>query len=200
MSTGSYSSGSAWKPDSWKLLALFMAIALLAGIIGAALSAQFFVREGPQGPQGEQGLQGVPGLDGTDAILQTVQRRNQTQIAIDGYVAMQWFNLSDADPSMKVSIDVQQSSKVLALFSSYQILEPPASVWIRIVVDDVYNSSQYICSTGPPASGTYQIPGHTEFLTDSLDAGLHTITVQFLREVGSPLIMERTLTILEMQA
>ncbi len=218
LNTGRLSSIREWPQFSWKLLALLMAIALLAGIIGATVGAQFFVRPGPPGPQGEQGVQGEPGLqgevgpqgvqgvqgtqgppgaNGTDTVLQVVQTRNDTQIDIDSYVIMEWHNLSNIDPSMETIVDVQQDSKILVQFSTYCRLEPPASLWIRIVVDGVVNGSRYVCSTGPPASGTYQIPGCTTFLTDSLAAGMHTINVQFLREVGTPSIFDRTLTIIE---
>jgi len=101
------------------------------------------------------------------------------------------------DPSMKITINVQQNSKIFAQFSSTHQLEPPESIWIRIVVDDNYNSSRYICSTGPPASGTYKMTGHIEFLTNSLNAGTHTINVQFLIESGSPDILDRTITVIE---
>ncbi len=206
---------------SWKLLVLALVIGLLAGIIGAVLSAQIFIQPGPPGPQGEkgdkgdvgtsglqgpqgdpgsqgaEGIQGIPGVNGTTGILQAIQKRNDTQVDVDSYLAMQWFNLSEIDSSMETIIDIQQDSKIFVQFSTYCILEPPASIWIRIVVDGAYNSTKYVCSTGPPASGTYQIPGHIEFLTDLLNDGSHTINVQFLREVGSPSILDRTLTIIE---
>ncbi len=212
LNTGRLSSRREWPQFSWKLLALLMAIALLAGIIGATVGAQFFVRPGPPGPQGEpglqgelgpqgvqgvQGTQGPPGANGTDTVLQVVQTRNDTQVDIDSYAIMEWHNLSNIDPSMETIVDVQQDSKILVQFSTYCRLEPPASLWIRIVVDGVANSSRYVCSTGPPASGIYQIPGCTTFLTDSLAAGTHTINVQFLREVGTPSIFDRTLTTIE---
>jgi hypothetical protein len=201
-----------------------LVIGLLAGLIGAVLSAQFFIQPGPAGPQGEkgdegdmgdpgpqgaegeqgvqgpqgmQGLQGISGINGTDSILQMIQKRNSTEVSIDNYNLTQWFNISDFDSSMSLIIDVQQDSRIFAQFSTSHTLEPPASIWVRIVVDGVLNSSKYECSTGPPASGTYKIPGHVEFLTDLLDAGLHTINVQFLREVGNPTINERTLTAIE---
>ncbi len=221
MNSESWRSGSERNRYSWKLLALVLVIGLLAGIIGAALSAQFFVKPGPQGEQGpqgekgdkgdtgdpgsqgvqgEQGDQGIPGVNGTDAILQIIQKRNNTEVDIDGYTAMQWFDVSDLDSSMEITISVQQDSKIFVHFSSSHRLEPPASIWVRIVVDGAYNSSKYICSTGPPASGTYYIPGHVEFLKDSLNAGQHTVNVQFLREVGSPTSIERTLTVIEISA
>lgn len=195
---------------TWKFYVLIVVIGMLASLIGAALSAQIFVTPGPQGdkgdlgdtgsqgPQGEQGLQGIPGEAGTDAILQIIQRRNVTPVDIDGYTGMQWFNLSIIDSSMEIIINVQQNSKLLVQFSSSHRLEPPAAIWMRIVVDGTKNSSNYVCSTGPPASGVYTIPGHTEYLTDLLNAGLHVITVQFLRESGAPNILERTFTVIEL--
>ena len=208
-------------------MALALVIGLLAGAIGAALGAQIFIKPGPPGPegptglqgeqglvgpegsqgaqgpvgpqgeQGEQGPQGLPGVNGTDTVLQIVQKKNDTEAGVDGYPLMQWYNISDFDSSMEIVIGVQQDSKIFVQFSSSHRLEPPASIWIRIAVDGTHNSSKYVCSTGPPASGTYVIPGHMEFLTDSLDAGSHTINVQFLREVGSPVILDRTFTATE---
>lgn len=226
----SWKSGKEQNRYTWKLLALALVIGLLAGAIGAALSAQIFIRPGPQGEQGplgpqgetgekgdkgdtgdlglqgpmgeqgEPGLQGISGVNGTDAILQIIQKRNDTQVDIGGYTAMQWFNISDLDSSMEVIINIQADSKILVQFSATHKLEPPASIWVRIVVDGAYNSSIYVCSTGPPASGTYKIPGHIEFLTDSLNSGTHTVNVQFLREAGSPTTLERTLTVIEISA
>lgn len=211
----SRSSEIEWNRYPWKILAVALVIGLLAGILGTVLSAQIFIKPGPPGPQGikgdtgepgsqgEQGLQGepgpqgIPGLNGTDSILQIIQKSNDTEAYTDSYLSMQWYNISDLDPTMEVIINVQQDSKVFVQFSTHHRLEPPASIWIKIVIDGIYNSSKYACSTGPPASGVYLIPGHIEFLTHSLDAGSHTINVQFLRENGSPTILERILTVTE---
>jgi len=152
---------------------------------------------GPQGSQGPQGPQGIRGIDGTDAILQILQSRNDTQKDIGGYTTMQWFNMSQFDPSMKITISLQQNSKIFAQFSSTQSLSSPASMWIRINVDNNYNSSTYKCSIGPPSPGVFVVPGHIEFLTNPLNAGQHTIYMQFLRENGSPLILDRTFTVME---
>lgn len=201
-----------------KFMALALVLGLLGGMLGATLGVKMLALSGPAGPkgdkgdtgdtgaqgqtgaQGAQGPQGVPGVNGTDSVLQMVQRTNDTQISTSGYAAMQWFNLSIVDSSMQVVISVQQGSRVFVEFSGVQTLSPPASIWVRIVVDSVINSSRYICSTGPPASGTYTIPGHLEFLTDSLNAGLHTVNVQFSVETGSPLMLDRTLTVMEVSA
>jgi len=209
---------------AWKVLVLALVIGLLAGVVGAAVAAQIFIKPGPQGesgpqgslglqgeegeqgPQGEQGSQGeqgplgpqgIAGVNGTDSILQILQNRNNTQVEIGSYTAMQWYNISDFDSAMEITINVQQNSRIFAQFSCTHILEPPASIWVRIVVDNLYNSSMYICSTGPPASGIYKMSGHIEFLTDSLNAGWHTINIQFLRETGFPNILDRTLTVIE---
>jgi len=193
----------------WKVLVLALVIGLLASIVGTALAAQIFIKsrpqgaqgeqgpQGPEGPQGPQGPQGMAGVNGTNSILQILQNRNDTQVDTSSYTATQWYNMSDFDSSMKITINIQQNSKIFAQFSSTYSLEPPASIWVRIVVDNEYNSSTYICAVGPPASGTYKMTGHIEFLTNSLNAGSHTINVQFLRESGSPGILDRTLTVME---
>jgi len=203
---------------AWKFVVLALVIGLLGGVLGAALIGPLLVKSGPQGPAGEQGPQGlqglegpegqqgpeglqgpqgIPGIDGTDAILQILQNRNDTQEDTSGYAAMQWFNMSEFDRSMKITMNIQQNSKIFAQFSSTHSLSPPSTIWIRIVVDNNYNSSIYKVSIGPPSSGVFMIPGHIEFLTNPLNAGQHTIEVQFLRENGSPLILDRTLTVTE---
>jgi len=200
---------------AWKLLVLVLVIGLLAGLLGGALSAQIFIEAGPQGeqglqgekgdtgdtgtqgPQGEQGIPGIPGVNGTDTILQILQNRNATQIDASGYTAMQWYNVSDIDSTMEMAISIQQNSRIFAQFSGSLTLPAPANVSIRIVVDNNYNSSICALSLGPPASGTYTMTGHIEFLTNPLNAGLHVINLQFLRVTGSPLILDRTLTVIE---
>lgn len=191
----------------WKILAIVLIVGLLAGILGGALGALMFIKsgpEGPQGPQGEQGEQGpegpqgISGINGTDSILQVLQNRNGTQIEISGYAELQWHNLSDFDASMETVINIQENSRIFAQFTCTHQLDPPATVWVRIVIDNNYNSSTYICSVGPPASGTYAKVGHIEFLSDSLNAGSHTIKVQFQRELaGSQSMLDRVLTVFE---
>ncbi|UCD96521.1 MAG: collagen-like protein [Candidatus Bathyarchaeota archaeon] len=200
--------------NTWKMVALALIAGLIGGLIAAALSAQFLLKgeqgpigpvglqgpQGVQGVQGEQGLegpQGVPGFNGTDAILQALQRRNNTAVDVADYTTMEWFNLSDADASMKILLSISPSSRLLARFSASHQLEPPAAISVRIVVDGSHNSTSYICSTGPPASGTYKLTGYVEFLTDPLEAGEHTIDIQFMRESGAPIFLDRTLTVLE---
>jgi len=98
---------------------------------------------------------------------------------------------------MKITINIQQDSKIFVQFSSAFTL-PTASILVRIVVDYNYNSS--VCRVSvpaPPASGIYTIPGHVEFLTGSLSAGQHTVEVQFMREKEIPVILDRTLTVAE---
>lgn len=191
----------------WKILALVLIGGLLAGILGGALSAQIFGKLGPQGPQGEQGEegpegpQGLPGINGTNSILQVLQNRNGTEIEISGYAELQWHNLSDFDSSMETVITIQENSRIFAQFTATHQFEALATLWVRIVIDNNYNSSTYVCSGGPPASGTYVMVGHIEFLTDSLNAGPHTIKVQFQRELtGSQSILDRALTAFEIAA
>jgi len=197
---------------TWKFLVLALVTGLMGGILGAALITPFFVKPGPQGPQGPegpqgaqgpqgmQGLQGIPGINGIDSILQMLQNRNNTLVNTDSYTPMQWVNMSDFDSSMKIPISVQQNSKIFVQFSSSHTLSAPASIFVRIVVDNSYNSSVYRVSLGGPASTIYSIPGHIEFLTSSLSAGQHIVDVQFMRETGSPIILDRTLTVTEIKS
>jgi hypothetical protein len=152
---------------------------------------------GPQGEQGPQGLQGIPGTDGINSILQTIQNTNDTIQNIGSYTAMEWFNMSEVDSLMMITIDVQQNSRLLIQFSASLSLEPPASLWTRIVLDNSFNSTVCVTSVGPPSAGIFKFPSHIEFLTDPLNSGLHTINLQLLRENGSPIILDRTLTVIE---
>jgi len=156
--------------------------------------------QGVQGSQGPTGSQGVPRVNGTDAVLQILRVRNVTQADVSGFSLMQWFNMSTFDSSMKLTINVQANSRIFAEFSSTVYLTSPGSIWVRLVVDNVSNSSVVKCSSLAPASGIFNMPGHIEFLTDNLSAGQHTVEVQFLRENGSPAILDRTLTVMEIAA
>ena len=193
-----------------KFLILVLIIAVLSGLISGVLSAMFFARPGPeglagvQGPQGEQGptgtqgLQGIPGANGTNSVLQIVQKKNDTTLDTSGYTAMQWFNMSESDASMEIIMNIQQDSRVFAQLSMVASLAAPGSLWVRIVVDNSLNSSVVMSSVGPPSAGVFRLTSHTEFLTDQLSSGQHSIKVQFLREGGSPLILSRVLTAMEL--
>ena len=65
--------------------------------------------QGTTGPQGEQGLQGEQGVSGTvgnNSILQTIQNRNTTTQNTGSYPTMEWFNMSELDTSMIITINV----------------------------------------------------------------------------------------------
>ena len=193
--------------DTRKLIALVLVIGFLAGIFGGVLIAIFFTKPGPQGPpgiqgvqgdQGPQGLQGLPGVNGTDSIVQIIQNRNSTAKDLGSYTLSRWYNISEFDGSMKITINIQQNSKIYAEFSSSNQLLAPASLRIRISVDNQLNSSNYICAVSSSSVGTLTTPGHIEFLTGPLATGQHTVDVQFLRENGTPTLLGRTLTVMEM--
>jgi len=204
-----------------EIVVLALVIGLLASVIGSALTAQIFIMAGPpgpagpqgekgdkgdtgdlglQGPQGEQGTPGIAGTNGTNSILQMLQSKNATQLDTSGYTAMQWYNVSDIDSTMEITINVQQNSKIFAQFSGSQVLSAPSGMKLRIVVDNNHNSSVCTLSLGPPASGTYTVSGHVEFLTDSLNVGSHTINLQVLRVNGAPMLLDRTLTVTEISS
>lgn len=187
-----------------KFLILVLIIAILSGLISGVLSAMLFARPGPEGPagsqgaQGGQGPQGNPGPNGINSILQIVQNRNDTTHGTSDYAVMQWFNMSQFDASMKMIINIQQNSKVFVQFSMVASLDAPGSLWARIVVDNNLNSTLAISTVGPPSAGVYRLTSHIEFLTDPLSSGQHLVQVQFLRESGSPIILDRTLTVMEL--
>jgi len=193
-------------PYGMKFLILILIIAILSGLVSGALSAMFFARPGPegpagvqgtQGPAGPQGPQGTPGTNGINSILQVVQRTNDTTHDTSGSAAMQWINMSEFDPSMEILVNIQQDSRIFAQFSMVASLDAPGSLWARIVVDNRLNSSVAVSSVGPPSAGVFKLTNHIEFLTGSLSSGQHSVQVQFLRESGSPLILDRTLTAME---
>ena len=76
-------------------------------------------------------------------------------------------------------------------------METPSSIWVRVVIDNIFVSTRYMLSVGIPASVSTYNCGHLEFLTDSLAAGEHTIQVQFFKEAGNPTILDRVLTVIE---
>ena len=208
-------------------LIVILVLSLLLGLVGGVLGALFFAKPGPQGEQGIQGLQGTQGLqglqgiqgiqgeqgvaglqglqgpqgiagvNGVNSVLQVLQSRNNTAQTTSGYAAMQWFNMSVFDHSMNMSVTVQQNSRIFVQFSGTLSMEAPGSMWIRILVDNSLNSTLSIISVGPPSAGTFRLSSHIEFLTNSLNSGQHRIEVQFLRESGAPIILDRTLTFME---
>jgi hypothetical protein len=153
--------------------------------------------QGATGPQGEQGPQGILGTDGINSILQVIQNRNTTMQNSGSYTIMEWFNMSDADPSMMMTVNVQQNSRLLIQFSASISIDPPGSLQTRIVVDDNPNSTVSMNSISSSSTGLMTVPNHIEYLTDPLNSGVHTINLQVLRGSGSPEIMDRALTVLE---
>jgi hypothetical protein len=153
--------------------------------------------EGPQGQQGPQGVQGVPGADGSNSIIQVVQSRNATIYETQSHPTMLWVSMSEHDSSMMININVQQNSRLLIQFSASISIISPGSLQTRIVVDDNYNSAVSMNSVSSSSTGTIKFPNHIEFLTDPLNSGMHTIKLQVLRENGSPMILDRTITVME---
>jgi hypothetical protein len=157
--------------------------------------------QGVTGPQGEQGLQGepgTPGADGSNSIIQAIQSSNTTAQSTQSYVSMQWANLSDLDASMLISVNVQQNSRLLIQFSASISIDPPGALQTRIVVDSTYDSTVSVNSVASSSTGIMKFPNHIEFLTVPLTSGVHTINLQILRENGSPIILDRAITIMEL--
>ncbi len=152
---------------------------------------------GPEGEQGPQGVQGIPGTDGSNSVIQAIQNKNTTILYTQSYTSMQWANISDLDSTMMININVQQNSRLLIQFSASISIDPPGSLQTRIVLDNNYNSTVSKNSVSSSSTGIITFPNHIEFLTDPLNSGSHTINLQILRENGSPIILDRTLTVIE---
>jgi len=152
---------------------------------------------GSNGPAGPAGAQGVAGANGNNSILQIVQTRNYTAQDTGSFTAFQWFNMSVFDASMAITMTTRANSKLFVQFTTTASLEPPGALQVIVMVDNTLNSTVSTTSVGPPSAGTFRFPSHLEFLTDSLTAGPHTIRMQFLRESGSPILLDRALTVME---
>jgi hypothetical protein len=152
--------------------------------------------QGEQGIQGTQGEQGIPGLNGADSV-QIIQNLNETDMNVETFARNQWHNMSITDSSMKIIIDVQNQSRILAKFSSSLELESETQLLLRINVDNLFNSAVLKCRIGSPANSIYCIPVYLEYLTGPLSAGLHTIEIQFERDSSLPIVLGRTLTVME---
>jgi hypothetical protein len=152
---------------------------------------------GPAGATGSEGPQGLPGTDGSNSVIQIIQSRNTTIFETQSYGTMQWVNMSNLDSTMMININVQQNSKLLIQFSASISINGPASLQTRIVVDNNYISTVSKNSVGSSSTGIMTLSNHIEFLTDPLNSGAHIINLQILRENGSPTILDRTITIME---
>jgi hypothetical protein len=100
---------------------------------------------------------------------------------------------------MKLVIDVQNQSRILAEFIGSVNLTSPASLWIRLVVDrHLYSivSTAAVGSIGP-LTVSHSIPIQVKLLTGALSQGQHTIEVEFLRDEGTPVILGRSLYVTE---
>lgn len=156
--------------------------------------------QGIQGDRGEQGIQGEPGLNGTNSIIQIIQSQNVTPVSLETYSLTQWYNMSVFDSSMTLTVDIQSESRIWAEFLSTATFTN-SEVWLRIVVDNQYNSTVcYIGCFEVPSSPTLHLPIQVRILTDTLPAGTHTVDVQFYRFNGFPTLLDRSLYVTELAA
>jgi hypothetical protein len=205
-------------------LAILLIVSVALGLIGGATSSFLVAESGPQGEtgatgpagatgppgltgatgatgaagtEGPQGEQGPPGTDGNNSVIQVIQRRNTTTFETQSYAIMQWVNVSDLDSAMMININVQQDSRLLIQFSASISIDPPGSLQTRIVVDNNDISTVSKNSVGSSSTGIMTLSNHIEFLTGPLDSGSHIVNLQILRESGSPIILDRTITVME---
>jgi hypothetical protein len=205
-------------------LAILLIVSVALGLIGGATSSFLVAEPGPQGevgatgppgatgpagptgatgaagatgPEGPQGEQGSPGMDGSNSVLQVIQRRNSTTFETQSYAVMQWVNVSDLDSAMMININVQQNSRLLIQFSASISINPPGSLQTRVVVDNNDVSTVSKNSVGSSSTGIMTLSNHIEFLIGPLNSGSHVVNLQILRESGSPIILDRTITVME---
>jgi len=214
-------------PNTKRIMLLAVVVALIFALVSGLVGAYLFAKPGPQGAQGlqgiqgdqgeqgiqgdqgeqgiqgdqgEQGIQGEPGLNGTNSIIQIIQSQNVTPVSLETYNLTQWYNMSVFDSSMTLTVDIQSESRIWAEFLSTATFTN-SEVWLRIVVDNQYNSTVcYIGCFEVPSSPTLHLPIQVRILTDTLTAGTHTVDVQFYRFNGFPTLLDRSLYVMELAA
>jgi hypothetical protein len=154
--------------------------------------------QGEQGPQGIQGIQGEQGEQGLNSVIQTIQNQNENSDSLATYSQDVWYNMSVFDSSMRITMNIQNQSKIYAKFSSSNSLGAGSSLWLRISVDNQFNGTVSRSRVGSPATQNWILPCYIEFLTDSLSAGQHTIEIQFMIDSATVSILGRTLTVMEL--
>ena len=100
----------------------------------------------------------------------------------------QWYDMSVFDSSMRLTIDVNDQSRLLAEFMA-SVAVSNSAVWFRIVIDGAYISTVCYLSTSPGSN----LPVQVKLLTGALSAGQHTIDVQFYRVTGVSKLLDRSL-------
>ena len=204
-----------------KVILITIFVALIFGLISGIAGAYVISKPGPQGPQGEQGppgppgppgpqgiqgiqgpqgLQGYPGMNGSDSLIQVISSHNVTPASLDTYTLGQWFNMSVFGSSMSLSINVQDGSRICAEFLSSVELSTVGAISLRIVVDNQFNSTVVNAEILSGPTLTLVLPIHVKILTDALPGGEHTIEIQFLRDAGTPILMERSIFVTEIAA
>jgi hypothetical protein len=198
-----------------KVILLTIVVALISGLISGIAGAYVIAQPGPQGlqgeqgpqgeigPQGPQGLQGIPGpqgapgVNGSDSLIQLIPSHNVTTASLDTYTAGQWYNMSIFDSSMSLSITIQAESRICAEFLSSVELSTVGSISLRIVIDNQFNSTIVTAGILSGPTVTLTMPLQVKILTDALPGGEHTIDIQFLRDAGAPIMMERSIFVME---
>lgn len=98
---------------------------------------------------------------------------------------------------MSVSINVQDGSRICAEFLSSVELSTAGAISMRIVIDNQLNSTIINAGILSGPTVTMTMPIQVKILTDALPGGEHTIEIQFLRDAGAPILMERSVFVTE---
>lgn len=153
--------------------------------------------QGPQGPPGPQGIQGQPGLNGSTSVIQIIQSQSANTSDLSAYTIGQWYNMSALDGSMRLTINTQNQSRIYAEFLGTVSISSGGAISLRIVVDNQITSTVSHAGVSG-ANVALNLTVQAKILTIALPAGQHTIDVQFLRNSGTPILMERSLYVTEL--
>jgi hypothetical protein len=129
-------------------------------------------------------------------------RRSKKTAYEHTYYIKRFLNAVDVPSELVASEDVRSYLKSLSVSSAqYKNILMALKVFFRDYMKhpDVVESFRFphqVYSTvsknsvGSSSTGIMTLSNHIEFLTDSLNSGLHTINLQILRENGSPTILD----------
>ena len=97
---------------------------------------------------------------------------------------------------MRIVMNVQNQSRIFAKFMSTLELGAETQIILRIIVDNLFYEG-FMYRLGDPSTAAWIVPCYVEFLTDPLAAGQHTVEMQFQRDISIPIVLGRTMTVME---
>ena len=149
--------------------------------------------QGLQGETGSQGLQGEPGLQGLQGEIgpQGLPGEHAQYMTAYGESVIETINTTWVDmENMSVTFTLNRTSHLLIMFSAEVLPDLADFTFISAVVDgkpasppSVYFTTPIIDHRGDPCARYFSVNTcHFHFL--SVDAGSHTVTIQWRVEAG----------------